>query len=265
MPDTGYDPSKAAIIPSGARKRATRDITVATSGETSIKQQNVIARELAELDKDNHHDVQIIVPGRPQNVAARSLRDHMTPGVKKILQSQKTFANHLADEEAALANRSSDSRDKGHASLQRQASSKGNKLSTPRSKRNSTSLLRAQSSHDAMDIDSTGSLDATNDSQDPVPLAVAVTDEDYDDSWALIKSRVPTAPTKQEIDALLSAPPLLYVAARASPSKSSAPARQFCKMCGYWGLSRCIKCSVRICGLECKSAHEETNCQKFYG
>lgn len=61
VPDNGYDPSKIAIQPSGARKRAARTSGVA-GGDTTTRQQTAILRHLAELDKDSSRDVQIPVP-----------------------------------------------------------------------------------------------------------------------------------------------------------------------------------------------------------
>ena len=86
---------------------------------------------------------------------------------------------------------------------------------------------------------------------------------DIDDD-PFLKSHVPPLPTQAEIDALLAAPPLSYNAARAAPTTSTAPPRQFCEICGYWGRARCMKCGVRVCGLECKTQHDETRCAKFY-
>jgi len=72
VPDTGFDPSKAAIVPSGARKRARNASSAAlVAGDTSVRQQNRIARYLAELDRDSQRDVTIVVPGRPKDVAAK--------------------------------------------------------------------------------------------------------------------------------------------------------------------------------------------------
>ena len=72
VPDTGYDPSKAAIQPSGARKRAAaRTITNGTHGETTARQNNAILKHLAELDRDNHRDVQISVPVKHRDAAGR--------------------------------------------------------------------------------------------------------------------------------------------------------------------------------------------------
>ncbi len=63
VPDTGYDPSKAAILPTGARQRAATRVSAVGDGlETSVRQQNAITKHLVELDKDNHRDVVISIP-----------------------------------------------------------------------------------------------------------------------------------------------------------------------------------------------------------
>ncbi len=64
VPDTGYDPSKAAIQPSGSRQRAARNVVFADGQELTARQQNAINKHLAELDKENHRDVNISIPTR---------------------------------------------------------------------------------------------------------------------------------------------------------------------------------------------------------
>ncbi|MCJ1358065.1 MAG: hypothetical protein MMC33_008063 [Icmadophila ericetorum] len=100
VPDTGYDPSKAPILPSGARKRNAR-VSGAPAGDLSLKQSNAIAKRLAELDKDNHRDIFIPIPTKQKEAGARP--KGKTAATRKILQSQKTFANYIADEEALAA------------------------------------------------------------------------------------------------------------------------------------------------------------------
>ena len=70
VPDTGYDPSKAPIQPSGARKRARA--SGAATGDLSVKQSNAVLKRLAELDKDNHRDVFIPIPTKQKEAGARS-------------------------------------------------------------------------------------------------------------------------------------------------------------------------------------------------
>lgn len=71
VPDNGYDPSKIAIQPSGARKRAARTSGIA-GGDTTTRQQNAIVKRIAELDKDNSRDVQIQISTKQKDGANRS-------------------------------------------------------------------------------------------------------------------------------------------------------------------------------------------------
>lgn len=70
VPDNGYDPSKVAIQPSGARKRAARASGVAV-GDTTTRQQNAVLKHLADLEKDSHRDVQILVPSKQKDTFSR--------------------------------------------------------------------------------------------------------------------------------------------------------------------------------------------------
>ena len=70
VPDTGYDPSKAAIQPSGARKRTARKSGIA-GGDTTVRQNNALLKRLADLDKDNHKDLQIPLPTKQKDAAGR--------------------------------------------------------------------------------------------------------------------------------------------------------------------------------------------------
>ncbi len=76
VPDTGYDPSKAAIQPTGTRKRSARNVVTGGGGgaDTTARQNNAVLKHLAELDKDNHRDVQIPVPNRPRDGVGRGER-----------------------------------------------------------------------------------------------------------------------------------------------------------------------------------------------
>ena len=70
VPDNGYDPSKVAIQPTGARKRAARTSGVA-GGDTTTRQQNAVLKHLADLEKDSHRDVQISVPPKQKDTTSR--------------------------------------------------------------------------------------------------------------------------------------------------------------------------------------------------
>ncbi|KAI9736884.1 MAG: hypothetical protein M1818_005935 [Claussenomyces sp. TS43310] len=102
VPDTLANSASAALQPS-SRKRAARNQPNASAHEHTAKQDAKILRELAALEKESHKDVQIPVPIRHRDNAGRVSHGKSTPAVRKILQSQKTFANHLSDAEALAA------------------------------------------------------------------------------------------------------------------------------------------------------------------
>lgn len=62
VPDTGFDPAKAAITPALGRKRGIREPT--GRGDLTSRQKNAIVRHLAELDRENHRDVPIPVKSK---------------------------------------------------------------------------------------------------------------------------------------------------------------------------------------------------------
>lgn len=161
--------------------------------------------------------------------------------------SQKTFANHLADEEAFLA-----LQQQHPSSVAPRAPALRPSRPTPNMKRSSTSEVpsaRGGASH-------TGTVRAggivSSGLRDPL------------DAEPLLKSHVPTAPSEEVMETLLSGPPLSYNAARTAPPPLGKPQRQFCEICGYWGTIKCMKCGARVCGLDCKGAHDDGRCLKFY-
>ncbi|KUM64826.1 hypothetical protein ACN42_g2260 [Penicillium freii] len=100
-PTRGFDPTQA-MAPTLGRKRGIRD--AGKGGDISSRQANAIARHIAELDRENQRDVAIPAPVKQAREAgARGTRAKTTSNVRRILQSQKTFRNHLDDEEAAIA------------------------------------------------------------------------------------------------------------------------------------------------------------------
>ncbi|KAI9795801.1 MAG: hypothetical protein M1833_006822 [Piccolia ochrophora] len=232
VPDTGYDPSKASLAPSStSRKRTTR---VQKSGggiggsELTARQQNAILKHLVELDRDNHRDTHIPVPVKARDGAGRVSRGKLTPAVRRILTSQKTFANHLADEAAVAP-----------ASQQPQNPAPKDAVPSSKSKTPKTKSTSPPASASPLSSEST---------VDP-----------------LLKSYIPPIPPPSLLEELTTAPPLPYAAARAGPSTLPSPSRRhFCEICGYWGRVRCMKCGARVCGLECKGVHEEGRCLRFY-
>jgi zinc finger HIT domain-containing protein 1 len=71
VPDTGINPSVAALQPSRA-KRA-RNLPSTSAHENTAKQDAKILRELAALDKESHKDVQIPVPVKHRDNAGRGI------------------------------------------------------------------------------------------------------------------------------------------------------------------------------------------------
>lgn len=211
----------------------------------------------------------------------------VTPNVRKILQSQKTFANHLSDYEAlgcpltAFAplpqpNSSIPSTPAARATPGSGAphlTSKGTRshkkkdpgvVSTPtplRKVSSATQLTPAavkseQSTADIPLIDAPVLSQGTGTTPSAHPL----------DKDPLLVSRIPGLPSQAEIDKLLAAPPLTYNEARGPwvEEDMRKPVRQFCEVCGYWGRVRCTRCGGRVCALECQSVHQE-ECFTRYG
>lgn len=268
VPDNGYDPSKLAIQPTGARKRAARTSGIA-GGDTTTRQQNVVLKHLAELDKDNQRDVQISLPAKHKDSASRGTaylrnptlqevepdpmpagsKSKVTQNVRRILASQKTFANHLADEEASL-------------------SSQDHNLSVLGSSRTgSTRLLKTKSVQKRSSSAQIPSTPTIN--HHTIASEAAIADSSKEDRHSpnrdtidddpLLKTYVPSAPSEAIMDALLSGAALSYNSARAAPSVGK-PQRRFCEICGYWGTIKCLKCGARVCGLECRNAHGDGRC-----
>lgn len=185
----------------------------------------------------------------------------MTANVKKILQSQKTFTNHLNDEEALLANKPFEhhhsSATATTVATPRPSTNKVPK--TPASAKRRTSSIKPALGSDAMDVDSDEVIAASSNPNNT--HAPVTTNPDDDDPF--YKSDLPDLPSESELQALIAAPALPYSAAVAAASQTTAPPRQFCDICGYWGRIKCLRCNGRICGLECKSRHEETQCYAY--
>ncbi|KAI4227267.1 MAG: hypothetical protein L6R36_002536 [Xanthoria steineri] len=248
VPDNGFDPSKTALQPSGARKRAARTTGLA-AGDTTARQQNATLKHLLELDKDNHREVQIPVPARFKDKTGAKVKT--TPNVRRILTSQKTFANHLADEEAALVTQ------------EQPAPSAAPRTPAPTLLR--TASVGRRSSTVAREPLAAGEgQSATVTPHASVEKSGRFSSEDVGGSNPLLRSYIPQIPSAAVMEALLAGPPLSYNAARSAPSIGKPP-RHFCEICGYWGNVRCLKCGARVCGLDCKNAHDEGRCLKFYG
>ena len=176
-----------------------------------------------------------------------------TAATRKILLAQKTFANYIADEEALAA-------------LEQQPVATVKPRGSISALNNSTAstLSREASSSIAPNNPSGTSVKSAAIESQTTMQTPGYAGHDPSDAW-LLQSSVPSPPSAALLDALVSAPPLSYNAARAAPSTSGKPQRHFCEFCGYWGQIKCIKCGARVCGLVCKKAHDEERCQKYFG
>jgi zinc finger HIT domain-containing protein 1 len=259
VPESHYtDPSKAAINPSGARARHKSAAALAASSGSDLtaRQQTATQRRLAELDRDT--------PTKEVNVPKAAGGGGKTQATRKILGSMKGWRNWLDDEEAMGAMGVKEGGYGSHVHTQIHGQSSGSGMSTPvdgkRGKGKRTSLATGGEMGTEMGTPEANTAAVPN---------RAVTDEDSqmvdaEDCDPLLLSRTLGKLSSERLEALLSAPPLSYNAARAAPSDPDAPpSRQFCELCGYWGRVRCMKCGARICGLDCKVTHD-TECSRRF-
>lgn len=236
--DTGYDPSKVAINPKN-KKRAAAAAPGGQRGENelSARQQTAIARRIAELERDNDPKQLITIPGKPSVPKTQNAR--------RIIQYQRQIKHWLDDEEAQLG--------------QVGAASRGSISQV--GGRGAAQALRKQST--------IASVPATPVEATPGPATIAqipsrLDTANADDALLSVDRTMPPPLNPAELEALLAAPPLSYAASHAAPPPAGGPPqRQFCDNCGYWGQIKCRKCGARVCGLECKDAHEATRCLKW--
>lgn len=272
--DRGINPAQARA-PTLSRKRGIRD--AGKGGDISSRRANAIARHIAELDRENQRDVAISIPVKQAKEAgARGTRAKTTSNVRRILQSQKTFRNHLDDEEAAVSNAG------GVTSTQAlggAAGAKNNKITaaaaavTRRSSTPATPSAPAAAGKNKKRGAAAGTaaekpVTATEegekmdvDAEEEPAQKLLKTEHDND---PLLKSFTPSMPSERLLQMLLSEPPLTYNASRAGPPTSARAPRHFCCMCGYWGKIRCKNCHLRTCGLDCYKVHEDSRCGAFF-
>ncbi|KAI1779790.1 hypothetical protein F4818DRAFT_453744 [Hypoxylon cercidicola] len=300
VPDTAPNLAAAASLQPGNRKRAARNqgggaSTSTLYADADARQEAKLRREIEALDRDNYHrDGGIPVPASARR-DNKGVHKH-TPNVRKILQSQKTFANHLDDFHAlppqerlappptpsgvhAAAATQAD-RSGGNARPSRALGGKEKEQQPQKNKKKGRSSSRSASISKAAAAvkqeDDVEMVDAAENAPEPEGSRSAILTP-YSrtpghpppharDGDPLLASRVPPPPTDAELRALLRAPPLAYAEARGRWTDDDAryPARAFCEVCGYWGRVRCIKCGVRVCALDCLETHRE-ECVTRYG
>ncbi|KAM3513954.1 hypothetical protein MY11210_002386 [Beauveria gryllotalpidicola] len=224
-----------------------------TLNDLTARQENKMRKELEALDRDGGRDATIPLPGK----SGRAQRKH-TANVRKILQSQKTFANHLDDFLALQALMESNA-----AVASKRSNAAAAAASSSRSKDASSAT---PGGGDTPMPDAAGEGSSSSDNEPSTMLAAphrpppAAHPGDAD---PLLVSRVPPLPTEAEMKRLLAAPPLSYGEARGNWT-ATYPVRVFCEVCGYWGRVRCLKCGTRVCALECLETHRE-ECVTRYG
>lgn len=225
------DPAKKQLEISGKKRARNAGLgpTDAQKEALSARQQRELERRLRELNTDGSKDANIPIPKRP----ATSNKEGKTTSTKKILASGKEFKHYLDDEEAELARTG-----KVDGTDRNDGTQRANKLPPARKDQSMTGTPLS-------DMASRPQVQASEQGPDLNDTARGLSEE--------------------EIADLLDAPPLTYNGATKTLSYTpSAPPRTFCDICGYWGLSKCLKCGARTCSIECESIHVADRCLKFY-
>lgn len=268
-PARGFDPTQA-MAPTLGRKRNIRD--AGKGGDISSRQANAIARHIAELDRENQRDVAIPVPVKQAKEAgARGTRAKTTSAVRRILQSQKTFRNHLDDEEAAIALGSggggvaqTTAANVGAKGARAAVTAAARRSSTPASTAGRKRPAAATAIMTAASTPAAETTDAETDADDETAGRKPKLIKTEHDNDPLLRSYAPAIPSDALMQRLLAEPPLSYNASRAKPPSSARPGRHFCCMCGYWGKIRCKNCHLRTCSLDCYKVHEDSRCGAFF-
>ncbi|KIL94540.1 hypothetical protein FAVG1_01471 [Fusarium avenaceum] len=192
------------------RKRA-RNVPGLTYSDLTARQDNKIRKEVEVLDKDGGKDNTIPLPVK----SGRAQGKH-TPNVRKILQSQKTFANHLDDFLAMQALAES------NPALSRSNTSGANNKRSTNSRKDTPSTPKPSQDEDTAmaDVDLPPVLpELSGPSQPSLP----------GDDDLLLVSRVPEIPSDQELRKLLAHPPLSYGDATGNWD-TKYPVRSFCEV-----------------------------------
>ncbi|KAK5629888.1 hypothetical protein RRF57_005603 [Xylaria bambusicola] len=224
VPDRQQPHLPSAAAPSN-RKRS----RAAASGggnlslaDANAQQETKARREIEILDRDNARDVHIAIPVK--NGIARTGGKKYTPNVRRILQSQKTFANHLDDYialQAQQAETNPNSNTKatdtaGARTGQRQASASVGPTSSKKSGGKQAQQQQKQND-DPEDVEMVDPSESQPEVQKSAILASYPPHPTHpEDANPLLASRLPPLPSDDELRALLAAPPLSYLEARGS-------------------------------------------------
>ncbi|KAK5987590.1 hypothetical protein PT974_11722 [Cladobotryum mycophilum] len=211
--------------------------------------------DIEALEKDSGKE-SIPVPAK----SGKAAQNKHTPNVRKILQSQKTYANHLDDFYAMQAQAEAGT-SVSSSNLRANVAASGSKR--PLNKKDAAASVAVSAvKQPAIQDEDTSMADA-----DLPPLLVSSfrppPAAHPGDSNPLLMSRVPEMPTDDELRKLLAHPALTYYEARGK-WEDTYPTRVFCEVCGYWGRVKCMKCGTRVCALGCLETHRE-ECFTRYG
>ncbi|KAI1733892.1 hypothetical protein F4680DRAFT_462793 [Xylaria scruposa] len=280
VPDRQHPLPAAPSTTNRKRARAAAGGAPLSLADANARQEAKARREIEILDRDNARDVQIAIPAKPGGGGggiSRTGGKKYTPNVRKILQSQKTFANHLDDYVALLSqqeanpssNTTNNNNNNGGGSgtpANASAEATGTRKSAASSRKPPTAAAVAKQEPEDVQMLDVPDTSSRSTILTPHPLPPTCPGDDN----PLLASRLPPLPSDDELRALLAAPPLSYLEARGTwPPDSSGdgqqyPTRAFCVVCGYWGRVRCMKCGTRVCALECLETHQE-ECVTRYG
>ncbi|ODA76549.1 hypothetical protein RJ55_07819 [Drechmeria coniospora] len=249
VPNTVPGPA-SAVTQSSNRKRARNAPGGNLSmGDLSVRQEAKIRKEVEALERDGAKDNSIPLPVKGGRANVK-----YTPNVRKIMQSQKTFANHVDDFLALQALAESNPGAPGSISKPGGASSSIGKRPPP-GKKDTPQPTPKDEDLSTIEVDTLPpALPAPC-----MPQAVA----HPGDNDPLLMSRVPEMPSDAELRKLLAHPPLTCLENQGVWDQTY-PTRVFCQVCGYWGRVRCMKCGTRVCALDCLDAHKE-ECVTRYG
>ena len=276
VPDVG--PAAAVQQPANRKRARNAPGGNLSIGDLSARQEAKARKEIEALDRDGARDASIPLPvksGRGNVGRAASHQGHgrttgkpaqvkFTPNVRRIMQSQKTFANHLDDFLALQAlTEANPSAQAGSARPGATSASGNGKRPSQAGRRDATSSRQQSAAATPKDAD-TPMADAGPPLPPvlPPPYRSPPAAHPGDDD-PLLMSRVPDVPSDEELRALLAHPPLTYLEALGRRD-GTYPTRTFCEVCGYWGRVRCMKCGTRVCALDCLETHRE-ECVTRYG
>ncbi|KAI1283373.1 hypothetical protein F5Y07DRAFT_151812 [Xylaria sp. FL0933] len=260
--------------------------------DANARQEAKARREIEILDRDNARDVQIAIPAKASRTGGAGGKKY-TPNVRRILQSQKTFANHLDDYIALLAQQaesntpttniasntlSNNNNINRSGTPATSTSARSRQVSAPAPRRPSARTQQEAPSADVEMLDIQQPQPQPESSSSQARKSTILTPYPQppphpEDTNPLLASRLPPIPSDDELRALLNAPPLSYLEARGTWASGNEeqrqqqpryPTRVFCAVCGYWGRVRCMKCGTRVCALECLETHHE-ECITRYG